>query len=172
MTSPSSSNRPAAAPKPPFRWGRLVMFLSLAFNLAVLGVVGGAWLGGPEHRRPDFVARDIGFGLFNDALTEDDRKALRRAFAEAKPDFRAERGEMRADLQTLLAVLRAEPLDADALRAMLQKGVDRNANRQALGQKVLVERLIDMPAAQRVALADRLEQSLKRRPKREREAKD
>lgn len=162
MTNPAP-----LSPKPPFRWGRLVLFVSLALNLAVLGIVGGAVLGrfGPD--RAEFAARDIGFGLFTEALGEEDRRALRRAYGEARPDIRASRRQMRDDLQTLLASLRADPFKVDDLQSALQIGADRIAERQALGQTVLLERVGQMTAAERAALADRLEASLKRRSKRD-----
>lgn len=167
MTTPTST-----AAKPPFRWGRLVLFVSLALNLGVLGVVGGAMLGRTGHGRAEFVARDIGFGLFTEALMEEDRRALRRAFGQARPDFRADRSQMRDDLQTLLAALRAEPFAPDVLRAALQTGADRIAERQALGQALLLDRVAQMTGAERAALADRLEKSLRRKSKRDRKSKD
>ncbi|SEN27558.1 Heavy-metal resistance [Pseudorhodobacter antarcticus] len=156
--------------KPPFRWGRLVLFVSLALNLAVLGVVGGAALGrfgGPE--RAEFAARDIGFGLFAEALEEEDRRALRRGYVGAKPDIRAERRQMRDDLGQLLTGLRTDPFDAAAFRATLQVGMARGAQRQELGQTLLLDRLNGMSAAQRAGLADRLEKSLRRRGDRKRD---
>lgn len=161
MTAPKPTS--ATPPKPPFRWGRVVLFVSLALNLAVVGIVGGAVLGrfGPD--RHDIAARDVGFGLFNDALSQDDRKALRGAYMQARPNIRAERQKMRDDLQTILAALRADPFDVDVLRQALDTGAARMAARQAQGQTVVLDYLEKMSNAERAELADRLEKSLKRR---------
>jgi uncharacterized membrane protein len=147
--------------KPPFRWGRLVLFVSLALNLLVLG----AALGRFGHERGEFVARDIGFGLFSDVLHEEDRRALRRAYKAANPDMRADRRQMRDDLQTLMLALRAEPFAPEALRAALESGAARAAQRQVLGQGLILDRVGAMTPAERAGLADRLERSLKRRSK-------
>lgn len=175
MTSPDIgpvSGPAPVPPKPPFRWVRLVLFVSLALNLGVLGMVGGALLGRAGHERAEFAVRDIGFGVFTEALEEEDRQALRRAYGQARPNIRADRRAMRNDFQTLLAALRADPFDAEGLRAVLQGAADRIAQRQALGQTVLMGRVEGMTPTARAALANRLEQSLKRRPRRDQTPQD
>lgn len=152
-------------PKPPFRWGRLVLFASLALNLAVAGMVGGAMLGGFDHKRAEYAARDISFGLFAEALTKEDRRAMRRAYGTARKDIPQDRQQMRDDLQGMLAALRAEPFEVETLAQALRTGAARIAERQALGQTLLLERIDAMSMAERVALADRLEQSLRRKSK-------
>ena len=166
------TDRSSIAPKPPFRWGRVVLFVSLALNLAVAGIIGGAVLGRFDHKRAEYAARDISFGLFSDALSEEERKALRRAYGEAKKDIRADRSEMREDLQVVLTALRAQPFEVTTLRAALDRGTARAAERQVLGQTLLLAHLESLSAAERAALADRVEQSLKRRSKRDRKPKD
>ena len=166
------TEHPNATPKPPFRWGRVVLFVSLALNLADAGMVGGAVLGRFDHKRAEYAARDISFGLFSEGLSEGDRKALRRAYGEAKKDIRADRSEMREDLQAVLAALRTQPFDVATLRAALARGTERAAERQVLGQTLLLAHLESLTAAERAALADRVEQSLKRRSKRDRKPKD
>jgi uncharacterized membrane protein len=161
MTNPKPSS--LKQPKPPFRWGRAVLFVSLALNLAVAGVVGGTVLGRFGHDRNNLVARDIGFGLFNEALTPQDRKALRGAYVRAVPDIKSERAKMRGDLKAILAALRADPFDVDALETALDTGSARLAARQAQGQVVILDYLQNLSNAQRADLADRLENSLKRR---------
>lgn len=161
MTNPKPSS--LKLPKPPFRWGRVALFVSLALNLAVVGVVGGAVLGRSGHDRNTLAARDIGFGLFNEALTPEDRKALRGAYTQARPDMRAERQKMRDDLKTILVAIRAEPFDVSVLQKALDTGAARIEARQVQGQQVMLDYLQKMSASDRAALADRLEESLKRR---------
>jgi uncharacterized membrane protein len=160
MTNPTPSS--LKLPKPPFRWGRAVLFVSLALNLAVAGVVGGAVLGRFGHDRNILAARDIGFGLFNEALTPQDRKALRGAFVQARPDLRAERQKIRGDLQMILAALRADPFEVAVLRTAMDAGAARIQARQEQGKMILLDYLQTLPASERASLADRLEDSLKR----------
>lgn len=163
MNDPKTT--PLTPQKPPLRWGRLVLFVSLALNLAVVGVVGGSMLGRKGHDRKDFVARDVGFGLFNEAFTEDDRKELRRAYSKANPNIRAERDQMRNDLQTILTALRAEPFDVAVLRAALDAGAARIEVRQAQGQALVLDHLTMMSEDERAEVANRLENALTRRPR-------
>ncbi len=164
----NETNKSSTPGKPPFRWGRALLFVSLTLNLVVFGIVGGAALGRLGHQRPEIAARDVGFGLFNEALSEQDRKDLRRAYVQAKPDIRADRREMRENLVQVLALLRQDPFDAAALRSALEAGARRMEERQALGQNVILEHLKTMTVAERVAFADRLENSLKRRDRKDR----
>ncbi len=159
------TNDPSLRPpsKPPFRWGRVVLFVSLALNLAVAGVVGGAILGrfGPD--RHEITARDISFGLFSEALSPEDRKALRRAYVQANPNRGADRQKMRDDLQTVLTALRADPFEVNILRQALEAGAVRIMERQERGQTIVLDHLAKMTPAARAEVADRLEETLKRR---------
>jgi uncharacterized membrane protein len=135
---------------------RIALAVSLALNLAVAGVVGGTLLAGVGHP-PRPVVRDLGFGPFGQALSADDRAALRAAFEAEAPDMRRMRREVRADLARLLAALRAEPFDAAALRAALEAQGAHARERLDLGQRLLADRLIAMSVAERQAYADRLQ---------------
>ncbi|GGH55750.1 periplasmic heavy metal sensor [Frigidibacter albus] len=160
MTTPS---QPAAAPRSP-RWMRIVLVLSLALNLAGVGMVAGAVLGhSKKPPRPPMVS-DLGFGPYTDALSAEDRRALRSAFVERAPDFRDLRRVMRGDFDRLLAILRTEPYDAAAAAAVIAAQRDRARQGFELGQDLLVERLGAMTAAERAAFADRLERVLSRPP--------
>lgn len=144
------------------RWLRVALGLSLALNLAVAGVVGGALLRGGGHG-PHPSVRDLGFGPFAEALSEADRAALRRAFVGRMPDLRATRDEMRADMGAILTALRADPYDPSALLPVLERQRARTGERLELGQALIVDRIAAMTAAERLAFADRLEQSLRHR---------
>jgi uncharacterized membrane protein len=140
---------------------RIALAISLALNLLVVGVAGGALLAGAGHP-PRPVVRDLGFGPFGQALSPADRAALRDAFAAEAPDMRGMRREMRSDLARLLAALRADPFDPAALRAALESQGARARERLDLGQRLLADRLVAMSVAERQAFADRLQAALSR----------
>jgi len=150
----------ATAAKGGGRGLRIALGVSVALNLLVAGLVVGAVLrdGGPRDR----MLRDLDFGPFTEALTREDRDALRRDFVARSGGFRDMRAEMRADFNALLAALRAEPFDIDAARAVLEGQQTRLQSRLVLGQDLLLERLAAMSPEARAAFADRLEQGLRR----------
>lgn len=149
MTEPAS--RPATA-----TWVKLLLALSLALNLAVAGLAAGAWMKGTARGMP----RDLSFGPFSEALSRDDRRALRSALIERAPDFRASREVARAEFATLVAALRAQPFDPDALRAALAAIEQRNSDRLEMGRSLIEARLIEMSDEDRRAFADRLEKGM------------
>lgn len=153
-----------ATPPAPPRNGRglkIALALSVALNLAVAGLVIGAWASGhgPRHGGP----RDLSFGPFSAALSPQDRRALRQAFLEQTPDLRASREAARAEFQTLLSTLRARPFDPAALSTALAAIETRNATRLEMGRSLLETRIAGMDEADRLAFADRLEAGLRHR---------
>ncbi len=159
----TTTGQPAAATRSP-RWMRIVLVLSLALNLAGVGVVAGAVLGHSKKPPRSAMVGDLGFGPYTDALSAEDRRALRSAFVERAPDFRDLRKVMRADFDRLLAILRTEPYDAAAATEVIAAQRDRARQGFELGQDLLVERLGAMTAEERAAFADRLERVLSRPP--------
>jgi len=146
-----------------FRWGRLVLVTSLALNLGIIGMFVGAlvkdgWHGGGPHS-----IRDVGFGPFTRALTEEDRKALRRAFIANAPDMHATRQSLQQDMAALLTALRAAPFDPVVLGDALRQITARARQRQEFGEKLLLDFVAALPEAERLAFADRLETGLARR---------
>lgn len=140
-------------------WLRVAFFVSLALNLAVAGIVAGALLRGGPPRPPSGPPRDAVLP-YTRAFSEEQRhelgRALRRA-ARADRENGAERGDFLSDYTAMLTLLRQEPLDRDALRALLQRQGSRALDRQARGQQVLEDFLAGMNAQDRNAFADRLE---------------
>jgi uncharacterized membrane protein len=154
---------PPAATAP--RWMKIALTLSLAANLGVAGLVGGAFLhGAGDGGRP--MVRDIGFGPFSEALSPEDRRALRQAYMRDGGDRPREmRQQMRAEMGSLLATLRQDPLGEAGLRAAFAEFQARGQDRLALGQRLLTDRIIAMTPQERAQFADRLEDILQRAPK-------
>lgn len=154
-TPPVSPMTPAPATP---RGVKIALALSVALNLAVAGLAVGAWLGNGPHRG---MPRDMSFGPFSEALDDADRRAIRRALMERLGEFRQQRAAARAEFETLLGVLRADPFDAEALKAALAALEARNAERLDLGRGLIETRLIEMTPDERAAFADRLEKGLR-----------
>ncbi len=134
----------------PTRGLKIALALSVALNLLVAGVLAGAALrGGPD--------RELGFGPFAAALTEDDRAALKREFRARMPDLREMRRGHRQAMAGVLAALRADPFDPAALEVAMDAAAARMGDRLRIGQDLLADHLGAMSPADRAAFADRLE---------------
>lgn len=139
---------------------RIALAVSVALNLLIVGLVAGAVLrdGGPRGR----MLGDLEFGPFTEALTPEDRAALRQEFVRQMPDMRDMRRQMRTDFAALLDALRAEPFDAAAVRGLIEAQSQRMTGRLAVGQDLLVARIGAMTPEARADFADRLESRLRR----------
>ena len=151
---------PKTPPGPAPRWMSIALAVSVALNLAVAGLVIGAWLkDGPDRGLP----REMSFGPFTEALSDGDRRELRRALGDRAPGFREARAEARDELVALLGTLRATPFDPAAAQSALTAITRRATDRLDLGRDLIEARILEMSDAERLAFADRLERGLKRR---------
>jgi len=143
-------------------WLRVVLGASLALNLLVLGLVGGAMLryGGPEGVRPP--PRSVGAALFR-ALPGEDRRALREHSSVTMKGMKNGPHARQMELARALGeALRATPFDLEALAALLDRQAAQRVGVQKSVQQALLERVAAMSAPDRQAYADRLEHAMSR----------
>lgn len=157
------TDTPPAAPRSATR---IALIVSLGLNLVILGSLGGLALK-HELGPPPPPVRNLAFGPFTEALSPEDRAALLHAFGEQAKGFRAERAQMREDLQTVLAALRATPYDPQVFADVMVRQKARTDQWLGLGQKLLMERIAAMSPAERSAFADRLQDSMERHARRD-----
>lgn len=158
MTDLTPPNVPA-----PGRGLRLALGISIALNLAVAGVIGGAMLrGGPGGHGA--MGRDLGFGPYAQALRSEDRAALRQALFARAPELRLARHQLHVDSLAIVAALRAEPFDPKALTDLLRAQQLRMAGHLKLGQEVLGAFLTALPANERLEYAQRLQDGPRQMP--------
>ncbi|MBE1293704.1 MAG: periplasmic heavy metal sensor [Rhodobacteraceae bacterium] len=160
MTEPKSDQ---LSPKPR-RLTRVLLIGSLALNLLIVGVVGGAAISlrGGSEKGP--VSDRFGSPHIK-ALTFDDKRevgrAIRSAYRKSNVDHRADHSQYKE----ALAVLRASPLDESALRDLVMTLDQAGERRRAMARDVFLAKIISMSDADRAAYADRLEEVLQRGPK-------
>lgn len=151
-----------SAPKRP-RWPYLLLFVSLAANLLVAGILAG-WLispGGPQ--RSDFgQARGLVGEPFLRALPDSERRAIMRDAIKEAPRIRESRESLRARVDAFLAAIRAEPYDPETVEILLKEQRDVALRRQDIGERLLLNRLEAMNSEQRAAYADALQRTLRR----------
>lgn len=162
---------PVAAPRARMSRGlRLLLFTSLALNLAVAGLVAGFVLRAPfdgPPPRPDRVAGALTF-----ALSDQDRREIGRSvFRELRNDG-VERRSRRDDYARILGALRAEPFDVGEVESVLSAQLQDSLRFQSAGQRALLDHVAGMSAEDRRAFADRLEEGLARFDARNRDGHD
>ena len=140
-------------------WVKIVLAISVALNLAVVGVVVGA-VAKDGRRMGDGAPKDMALGRFSEALSREDRRALRAAFLEKAPEIKDQRAAARAEFAVVVQSLRAEPFDPEAFRRALGAVEARNAARLSLGRDLIEARILGMSPEDRLAFAQRLEAGL------------
>ena len=143
------------APQKPRRLWRVIFALSLALNVAVVGVVVGF---GAREKGRGMSPRgfDMAIGPIGRALDQDDRKAIGDALRN-DPALRGDgRSQTRETVAQLVQVLRMTPFDRDALKDVVETSSDRAARVRRAAQEALVERIAAMTDAERANLADRI----------------
>lgn len=139
---------------------RGVLVASLALNLAIGGVVAGAYLsGGPKGGPQRF---DLSAGPLIRAMDSDSRAALRATLRDRGALQLRDRRAIRQDMDVLLGTLRADTFDEAAFRAALI----RQRSRLEAGQDAVLDavtaQISAMNSADRAAFAERLQTQLRR----------
>ncbi|MEM8536634.1 MAG: periplasmic heavy metal sensor [Pseudomonadota bacterium] len=142
--------------KRPSRLWRVVLVISLALNLAVVGIVVGTAASGRFGDGPPRTF-DFGPGPILRALTGDERRSMMRSM-RADRAFQSFRPEER--FAVLVSALQADPFDKDAFAAAMAMQAERNLALQEQAQVAFVDVISDMTPERRAAFALALEQEL------------
>ncbi|MDU8927127.1 periplasmic heavy metal sensor [Alisedimentitalea sp. MJ-SS2] len=146
---------------------RVVLFVSLALNLLVVGLVVGAGMKhrfGPDGRGGHF---DRPGGAMIAALDRQERRALGKEMRRSLRDARGQDGAKRIDYNAVIAALTADPYEPDVVRAAVDIPIRRLQDRAEMGRDKLLARLEAMSLEERKAYAQRLREVLERGPRRE-----
>ncbi len=144
---------------------KIVLGLSLALNLLILGAIGGAFLGG----RPEGGLRDraetvrlLGLAPLAYALERDDRVAVVQSAGANREMMQRQRRQFVEAARGFAQSVRGDPFDRAAAEAALmgQRGVVLEL--QERGNGALLDRLATMSPAARDAFADNLLRMLNR----------
>lgn len=144
----------------PGRWRTIVLTMSLALNVLIIGVVAGSLLRADDdrpNRRSPPVGSEIGVGPLLQAMDPEDRRALGRAVYRDLRRGPERRGQMQSRLRETALLLRSDTLDEAALVELFEGHMETVVDRYARVQGVLAARLGDMTPAERAVIADRLD---------------
>lgn len=163
MTQKTETTAPVSqggAPRAGMRgWVKALFVISVTLNLLVAGVVIGGIVGHERHP-PRPQVSDVSLGPFTEALSREDREALRKAAEAEGQSFRKMRREAAADFSRLVDALDAEPWDEAAARALLEGHRARMLGQIEIGERLMFERLRQMTPEARHAFAERLRHAL------------
>ncbi len=119
QTTPQSKGTP--------RWIKIALIVSVAANLGIAGVIGGAALRAPEKHRNNLDSPE-GVAMLARAMPAAHQRDLREGLRDRRGDLRPDRAELRNLRDRFIVALRAEPFDISAVdsvfadqRAMLSK---------------------------------------------------
>lgn len=141
-------------------WLRIVLAGSLGLNLMVAGLAVGAALRFRDDVRPRPMP-SFGAMLFRE-LDSETRQSLRQQAGGDHGNFHKRR---RAEGESVLALLRADPFVVEALSSFLQGKATSGHDFQMLVQKAWIERVAAMSEVERESYADELQQRMHRPPK-------
>lgn len=152
-------------------WLRLVLFASLALNLAVVGVVAGAmWRHGDDDNRRGVRTDRVSMAYIR-ALDDADKRAIRDTMRAQMPDRADRRAQVRDSFDPVLSALRRDTVDRAVLADLFEAQFAHALEGQRLARGVMLDRLAAMPPSERRAFADRVEQELERLEQRRQRAR-
>lgn len=152
MTEPMEPAKPGIR-----RWVKIVLGLSLALNLLIIGAVAGTAF------RVSKTVNDAprsGFA-FVAALEREDRRSV---FSALRDENRKSRSAGRREMEQIFSILRSDDLDADALARAMAGQAERASRMQERIKDQLIVVVGNMSVEERRAYAERLEWHLKRGP--------
>lgn len=146
-------------------WLRVLLVLSLALNLLVIGALVGALVTGPVWRSGHPSRLEVAGGPLTRALSPEDRRAIGKEMRKAHRKEAGHRARHHGELLALVADLKTTPFDPVAVEQRLLRHRQSFDDRFGLGLKLLTERLTQMTPEDRAAYADRLQEVLAKKGK-------
>lgn len=139
-----------------------LLFVSLAANLLIVGVVVGWSFSDGGKDRPKGPIRGVLGEPFVRALPEDARQAIRNDIANERSRISESRNALRDRFEAFLTALRSDPFVPEDIARLLGEQRQVGIMRQEFGEELLMRRLNEMSAEERSLYADRLEKQLKK----------
>lgn len=144
---------------------RIALFVSLAVNLLILGLVGGAVLDnrGKIGPRADLgPAMEAGMVPFGQAMTRSQRREFVGEMESRNGELRSNRGRVREQMTSLISAISAVPFDPEALTDAFIQAQQTLGERQRISAEVLVGRIAAMTDDERAEFVEKLEKSFRR----------
>jgi hypothetical protein len=137
-----------------------VAVVSLCVNLFLVGLMAGHWIEGPGffgHRGPDGDGDGPRRGIeaLIAGVPEDLRPMIKEKFDAAKPQFQAQREQIKTARDKLAAAAEADPFDPAAFDQAFHEFQQAMDGMGAIAHQTIREILPQVPAEQRKQLVER-----------------
>ncbi len=146
----------------PNRWLKRGLFLSLAVNLLIVGIVAGALLrpgSGPGGKSPAPRPPVEWMQGVVRQLPEDAQAELRKGFLNNRGELRRIRSGFRATRQEMMRILETEPYDPQAMEALMRQQDAAWRSIVAKGQMLFLDTIAAMTAEERAQFVQNLKEN-------------
>jgi len=137
------------------RWIKIALIVSLAVNLGIAGVIGGAVLRAHDAMRNNIEAPE-GVAMLARAMPAQHQRALRHDMRMRRGELRPDREELRSLRNRFVVALRAEPFDIDAVNGVFADQREMLSNMTAAGHDSVIEQIRKMSPQDREKYIRRL----------------
>jgi uncharacterized membrane protein len=135
---------------------RLLLALSLALNIFVMGAAAGAGSMWYWSQSPISAGAQRGLWLAAEDLSNEQQQAFRKLLGEARRSVKTETAAGRASRDELERLLAQEPLDRAAINTELEKIRSADAVLRARLEEAVVSFAASLPVAERKLLVEGL----------------
>ena len=146
----------------PSKIWRVVLVLSLALNLAIVGLVAGFSYRSSVNGKPP-QRYEVGLGPLGQALTREQRREIGEKLRGNQDVRRQSHRETIRIMNQIAEIVRTEPLDRGALQSVLGTGSQRLEDLQNAALEALLAQIEEMDADERLEFAARIDEISKRR---------
>ena len=140
------------------RWLKIVLILSLAINVVVVGL----YVGHLIRKEPPAQGANSQIRWIIKLVPEARRDFTKEHFRGIRDDLRAAGMKRGRHMDAIVAAIRTEPFSEEALQAALQARRDGSKLRQEMVQEQLVSLLAEFTADERAEFAENLDGFLAR----------
>lgn len=145
------------------RWVKIALAVSLSLNLLIVGLAFGMFnqvrKGAPPIRAGEAA------GAYTFALKPEDRHEIGKAMYDRSKSSGRDRERVTGEYERMITILTADTFDREAAKEVLGSQFDIANERRVIAEDLLLDRLEEMTAQERVEFSERLREGVKRRPR-------
>ncbi len=140
---------------------KILLAISLAFNMLVVGIFVGAFFSRDKADNGPTM-RELSYGPYARALDPEVRKQIYAQVLREAGSSRENLRQVRASFGKLIKELRSEEYDRVKIRHLIEAQQAAVQRRPQIGLRLMLEQLDAMTPEQRAKFADRLEKAVKK----------